>query len=170
MQRVVVIGCMGAGKSIFAERLGLLAGLRVYHLDELFWGEGREPERAQWKKLQEEIASGWSWVIEGNYGATIDIRLKRADTVIFLDFSTLTCFWGVVKRIIISRLGLERRPDIVRGCNERTDLKFLKYAWDFNKKHRKGILSGLLRHPEIATIVLRERREAEGFLKRIEHH
>lgn len=170
MQRVVVIGCMGAGKSVFSARLGRLTGLKLHHLDRLFWRKGCEPGRREWYELQEKIVAEESWIIEGNYGSTIGLRLRRADTVIFLDYSSLSCFLGVLKRIVFSRLGLERRPDIVEGCNERTDLKFLRYAWDFNGKHRKGILSGLKKYPGVDTIILGDRKESEKFLGSLQAH
>ncbi len=169
MQRVVVIGCMGAGKSIFSERLSRLTGLKLYHLDRLFWNPGGTgKERKEWQQIQEEIVAGSSWIVEGNYGATIDVRLKRADTAIFLDFSTLSCFMGVVKRAVLSRIGIEKRHDIVAGCNERLDTKFLRYAWSFNKKHRKGILKGLSSYPNVELIVLKKRKDADRFLREIE--
>ncbi len=169
MRRIVVIGCMGAGKSVFSERLSGLTGLKLYNLDRLFWKPGGEgTDRKEWLRIQEEIVAGPSWIIEGNYGATIDVRLKRADSVIFLDFSTLSCFLGVIKRALLSKVGIERRRDIVVGCNERLDAKFLRYAWTFNEKHRKGILQGLSRYPNVELIVLRRRRDAERYLSEIE--
>jgi adenylate kinase family enzyme len=169
MQRIVVIGGMGAGKSIFSERLSKAIGLKLYHLDRLFWKSGTNGVgRQEWLRMQEEIVAGASWIVEGNYGATIDVRLKKADTVIFLDFSRLSCFLGVIKRTLLSKIGVKKRAGIVAGCNERLDARFLGYVWNFNKKHRKGILRGLSRYPDIELIVLKRRREAELFLRDIE--
>ncbi len=160
---------MGAGKSVFSERLSRITGLKLYHLDRLFWKPGgKGTGRLEWLAMQEEIVAGPSWIVEGNYGATIDVRLRKADTAIFLDFSTLDCFLGVIKRALLSKIGIERRPDIVAGCNARLDAKFLRYAWTFNKKHRKGILTGLSRYPNIDLVVLNKRDEADGFLNRLE--
>lgn len=168
MKRTVVIGCMGAGKSVFSERLSRITCLKLYNLDRLFWKpSGKGTDRPEWLAMQEEIVAGPSWIVEGNYGATIDVRLKKADTAIFLD-STLDCFLGVIKRALLSKVGIERRSDIVAGCNERLDAKFLRYAWTFNRKHRKGILKGLSRYPNIDLVVLKGRKEAEGFLSRLE--
>lgn len=169
MQRVVVIGCMGAGKSVFSERLSRLTGLKLYHLDRLFWDpDGKGADRQEWLHIQEEVVAGPAWIVEGNYGATIDIRLKRADTAIFLDFSTFSCFLGVIKRAVLSKIGVEKRRDIVAGCNERLDAKFLRYAWTFNKKHRKGILKGLSGYQNVELVVLKRREDADRFLRKIE--
>ncbi len=169
MQRIVVIGCMGAGKSVFSERLSRITGLKLYHLDRLFWtADGKGTDRQEWLQMQEEIVSGPAWIVEGNYGSTIDVRLKRADTAIYLDFSRLSCFLGVLKRALLSRIGIGRRGDIVAGCNERLDAKFLSYAWTFNKKHREGILKGLAGYPNVKLIVLKRREDAERFLREME--
>lgn len=165
MQRIVIIGCTGAGKSVFAQKLSRLLGLKLHHLDSLFWQGRREPDRNEWFRIQEEITNQPSWIIEGNYGATIDVRLKRADTAIFLDFSTVSCVLGLLKRIVLSKIGLEKRPDIIPGLNERIDTKLLQDALTFNRKHRKGILKGIERYSHIQLITLRNRREAEQFLR-----
>ena len=169
MQRIVVIGCMGAGKSVFSERLSRITSLKLFHLDRLFWKPGgKGAGRQEWLRIQEEIVAGPSWIVEGNYGATIDVRLRRADTAIFLDFSTVSCFLGVIKRALLSKIGIEKRRDIVAGCNERLDAKFLRYAWTFNKKHREGILKGLSGYPNVKLVVLRRREDADRFLREME--
>lgn len=166
MQRVVVIGCSGAGKSAFARELRRLLGIRLYHLDELLWRKpGACLDRHDWLRVQEEIADGPSWIMEGNYGGTIDARLRRADTVIFLDYSAASCLAGLLKRILLSRLGIEKRGTVVRGCNDRFTLRLLREAVSFRRKHRRGILSGIARFPSIRLIHLRNRRETVAFLE-----
>ncbi len=166
MERIVIIGCIGAGKSVFSERLSRITGLKLFTLDRLFWdADGKGKDRFQWREIQDEITSGASWIIEGNYGATIDLRLQRADTVIFMDYSPLRCLCGLLRRILTARLHPARRTGIVRGCNERVDLKLLKYAWTFNSKHRKGIIKGAAAYPNVRLITLRRRKEAEAFLQ-----
>ncbi len=159
---------MGAGKSIFSERLSRITGLELHHLDRLFWKSSEKGTgRREWIEAQEKIVSGEAWIVEGNYGATISLRLSRADTVIYLDFPTLSCFLGVIRRALLSRAGLIRKADIVEGCNDRLDSKFLRYALTFNRKHRKGILKGLSAYPHINLIVLKKRGEAERYLRRL---
>ncbi len=168
MERIVIIGCIGAGKSVFSERLSRITGLKLFTLDSLFWGpDGKEKDRIRWREIQEEITAGDSWIVEGNYGATIDLRLRRADTVIFMDFSSIRCLCGLVRRILAATLHPGRRPGVVRGCNERFDLKLLKYAWTFNRKHRYGILKGVAGYPNVRLITLRRRKESEAFLREV---
>jgi len=86
--RVAVIGCGGAGKSRLALALGRRLDLPVVHLDEHYWRPGWQPtDPSAWRALQERLVSRHSWVIDGNYLSTIDLRLGAADTVVFLDLS-----------------------------------------------------------------------------------
>ncbi len=169
MQRIAVIGSIGSGKSVFSQRLSDLTGLRLYHLDRLFWaGEGAgTPGREEWLKLQKEITSGDRWIIEGNYGATIDVRLKRCDTVIYFDFGTGRSLCGYIRRVALSQMGVEKRRDVVEGCNAGFNRKLLKYVLTFNKKHREGILKGIARYPNVSTVILSSRKEADAFLNEL---
>lgn len=168
MKRIVVVGGYGAGKSVFAERLGELTGIPVHHLDILFWqDEAARADRNKWLDVIDSISSGPSWIIDGNYGATVDLRLRRADTVVYFDFPPVICMLNVLKRAALSRLGIERRPDIVSGCNERLDLQFFRYVWTFNQKHRKGLLKGIEGYPNLRSVIIRNRREAEEFLAHV---
>jgi adenylate kinase family enzyme len=86
MKRVLVLGSGGAGKSTFARRLGDLLNIEVKHLDKFYWRSGwTEPAKDEWLKIVNELTRGDSWIIDGNYGGTIEARLERCDTVVFLD-------------------------------------------------------------------------------------
>lgn len=96
MERIAVVGSGGAGKSTFSSALGERLDLPVVHLDEHFWKPGWvETPRADWRTRQEELFDSDSWIADGNYGGTLDVRLLRADTVIIFAFSRLTCVLGV---------------------------------------------------------------------------
>jgi adenylate kinase family enzyme len=87
MQRIAIIGSAGTGKSTLARRLGELTGLNVIHLDALYWRPGWvAPPDEEWDTIVEEIASQENGITDGNYGRTMEPRLERADTVVFLDF------------------------------------------------------------------------------------
>jgi adenylate kinase family enzyme len=101
MERVVILGRGGAGKSTLAATLGAVAGLPVIELDQHFWGPGLEatpPE--QWAAVQEEFARADQWIMDGDLGPydVLDIRLRRADTVVLLDYSFWRCAWRAIRR------------------------------------------------------------------------
>jgi hypothetical protein len=86
MRRALVIGISGAGKSTFSKRLAEATRLPLIHLDREFWQPGwnvtlREPWRAKVKQL----AQRESWIMDGNFDSSLDLRLPRADTVFWFD-------------------------------------------------------------------------------------
>ena len=166
MERVVIIGCGGAGKSTLARSLGEKTGLPVVHLDKLFWKPG-------WVESTREEIDGiiqWEirkdrWIIDGNYNRTLTMRMERCDTVIYLDFSRFACLWGVMKRILTTHGTV--RPDMGAGCPERFDLEFLKWVWNFNKTKRKQYYELLNSLEDKNVIILRSRREVNAFVKNL---
>ncbi len=94
MQRVVVLGRGGAGKSTAAVELGRITGLPVVELDEHFWGPDLAPLSVQeWTRRQQELAAGPRWIMDGDLGPydAPAARLMRADTVLILDFGLVRC-------------------------------------------------------------------------------
>lgn len=101
MERVVILGRGGAGKSTLAATLGTVTGLPVIELDRHFWGPGLEatpPE--QWAAVQDELARTDRWIMDGDLGPydVLEIRLRRADTVVVLDYSFWRCAWRAIRR------------------------------------------------------------------------
>ena len=142
MERVLIIGCGGAGKSHLARRLADVSGLPLIHLDAEYWQPGWvEPGKAQWRERVRGLSQGRRWIIDGNYGGTLEQRLADADTVFFLDLPTLTCLYGVFERLI--RYRGRTRPDITPGCPERIEWEFLVYILKFRRKSRTHILDAL---------------------------
>jgi adenylate kinase family enzyme len=142
MQRIMIIGSCGAGKSTLARRIQEITKLPLFHLDQYYWSSGwTEAPKDKWKKTVRQLASQPRWIIDGNYGGTMDIRLSNADTVLFLDYPTAKCMYRVLKRILQYRGKV--RPDMVEGCPERFDWSFLHYVLTFNLTRRNGILKKL---------------------------
>lgn len=116
----MIIGCGGSGKSTLATRLGEKLSLPVHHLDRLFWQWGwKELPKDEWRKTQEKLCAEPEWIIDGNYAGTMDVRFVAADTIIYLDVSTLTCLLGAIKRFVC--FYGRTRPDMTEGCPERLE-------------------------------------------------
>ena len=142
MERVLIIGCGGAGKSRLARQLAAMTGLPVIHLDAEFWQPGwMEPDRALWRERVRGLSRDRYWIIDGNYGGTLEQRLADADTVFFLDFPTLTCVYGIFERLI--RFHGRTRPDMTPGCPERVTWEFFLYVLNFRRHSRWRILDAL---------------------------
>lgn len=128
MRRVLLLGSGCAGKTTLALELGQRLKLPVTHLDSLHWTPGwnAAPKAAFERKLKAALARP-AWIIDGSYFSSLAQRLRRADTVVYLDYSRWTCFYRLLKRRIQYRAsrGLTR-PGMPEGCPERI---FGAYAW-----------------------------------------
>ena len=164
MERIIIIGCGGAGKSTLARKLGEMLDLPVVHLDKLFWKPGWvEMEREEFDALIQAELKKEKWIMDGNFNRTLPERIRYCDTIIYLDFSRIACLMGVLKRIITTYGTV--RPDMGEGCPERIDLDFLKWVWNFNKNKRESYYKMLNEVENVETIVLKNRRAVKLFLK-----
>lgn len=166
MERILIIGCGGAGKSTLARQLGEKLNLPVVHLDKLFWKPGwvEESQDEFDRKLALELEKP-RWIIDGNFNRTMPQRLEKCDTLIYLDFSRWTCLLGVVKRIVTTYGTV--RPDMGEGCPERIDLEFLKWVWKYNKDKRQRNYRLLDETTHAEKIVLKNRRMVKQFLNNL---
>lgn len=162
MRRIVVIGCAGAGKSTFSRALGARLGVPVTHLDRLFWQPGwQATQDARWREIQRELVAADAWVLDGNYGSTLDIRVAAADTVIFLDFPRWLCLARVLRRTIASRGRDTQAP----GCPDKVDAEFLRWIWRFRAESRPEALAAIAEHGKQAEqVILGSPREVRAFL------
>ncbi|MGY3715851.1 DNA topology modulation protein [Sutcliffiella cohnii] len=165
MKKIILIGSGGAGKSTLAKHLGEKLGIKVFHLDALLWkpnwvGVPRE-EQIQ---VQNELVKNEQWIIDGNYGATMDIRLQAADTIILLDYHRTICVYRAFKRMVKYRK--KTRPDMGEGCEERIDFSFIKWIWNYPKTKRPEVINKLKQlSKEKNVIVLTTPRETRKFLQ-----
>jgi adenylate kinase family enzyme len=168
-RRVVVTGIAGAGKSTFSRALSAKTGLPVIHLDLHFWKPGWvEPSAAEWREIQRDLMTGDEWILDGNYQATLELRLERADTAVFLD----TAWWVCALRALVR--GVRRRPvgfQLPNGCDEsalrrlRDEWWLALRIWRVHRSERKLELGVLSRHTDqVALYVLRSKRASRDFL------
>lgn len=163
MERVLIIGCGGAGKSTLARQLGEKLNLPVVHLDSIFWLPGWvEMEKNEFDaRIRTEMAKE-TWILDGNYNRTLPERIARCDTIIYLDFSRTACLYGIFKRLL-TNIG-KTRPDMGAGCKEKVDWDFVKWVWNFNKHKREKYYRLLNEAEGVETIVLKNRRMVRRFL------
>ena len=113
-RRILATGMAGSGKSTFSRSLAAKTGLPVIHLDLHFWKPGWvAPSEPEWREKQRGLLAGEAWIADGNYHETLDLRLERADTVVFLD----TPWWVCAGRAFLRGL---RKPvgEMPEGCDD----------------------------------------------------
>lgn len=162
--RILVIGCSGAGKSTLARALSEQLALPLIHLDAVYWLPGwQQPPRAVWRETVASLVADETWVMDGNYAGTFDIRMPRAHVIVFLDLPRLVCLWGILWRPL--RNWGRQRPDMGPGCIERYDWPFVKYVWGFRDTERPKITAALRTLGSEAKLVhLRSRRAVRSLL------
>jgi len=167
LQRILIIGCGGAGKSTLARELNQITQLPLYHLDQLYWSPGN------WEHLSKEefdaelipLLSGERWILDGNYNRTLPLRLERCDTVIYLDYPRHICLFHWLKRVI-TNWG-HAREDMAEGCAEWFDPEFAKWIWNFNRNNRDTIYKLLQQHTHVKKYIFKNTRQLKMFLKRL---
>ena len=166
MERVMIIGCSGAGKTTLARKLGEKTGLPVVHLDQIWWSPGNweHLNREEFDRLLMAEMAKDRWLLDGNYNRTLDLRLERADTVIYLDFSRRQCLRGWIGRVIKNRG--RARADMAPGCTEWFDPEMAGWIWKFNKQNRQRYLEKL-KDWNGAVFIFHNRKEVNRFIERM---
>lgn len=167
MERIMIIGCGGSGKSTLARELGEKTGLPVVHLDQIWWAPGNweHLEREDFdRRLLEEMDKP-RWILDGNFNRTMELRLEKCDTVIYLDYSRWVCLFSWIKRVV-TNWG-KARADMAPGCAEWFDPEMAGWIWNFNKKNRKRYHDLLAQQKGKTIRIFKNRRQLKAFLNSI---
>ncbi len=165
-KRILILGPNGAGKSTLARAIGKRIGIPVVHLDAIYWNPGWVvADRHQFREQVAERASQDDWVMDGNYTSHLDLRMPRAQAVIWLDLPRHVYFSRAVWRLI-RNYGRER-GDVGAGNRERFELSFFRdWVWTYPERSRSRHAELVDNLPEgICGIVLRSRAEVAMFLE-----
>jgi adenylate kinase family enzyme len=163
-RRIMVVGSGGAGKSTFARELAGRTGLPLIHLDRDYWRPGWMPTpHDEWAEHVRELSRGDAWIIDGNYGGSLSIRVQRCDAIVFFDMPRLTCVGGVLQRWLGHRF--RPRPDLPEGCPEKIDMAFLRWIWDYPRNSRPRVAAALqLAEPGVEIVTITRRAQARTIL------
>ena len=165
MERVVVVGCCGSGKSYVAREIGRLTGAPVTHLDAIYYDdEWNTAPMDDFADAQRELVAAPRWVIDGNYNSTLEIRLRACDTVVFVDVPTRSCLWGMVSRQLRHGAGQHS----ANGVYNRINAGVVKYVLGYRRSMRPRVLSKVEAYAGHARVVsLRSRARARQWLAKL---
>lgn len=159
MDRILIIGCAGSGKSTFARKLRDLTGLPFYYLDMLWHKPDRTTiTREEFDAGLQKIMETEKWIMDGNYGRTLEMRLRACDTVFLMDFPVEVCLGGVQ-----SRIG-KKREDMPWTETE-FDEEFRQWILGFPQQDLPIIYTLLDKYKgQKEIIVFKSRKEAEDYI------
>jgi adenylate kinase family enzyme len=160
LKRIIVIGCPGSGKSTFSKKLHQVTQIPLYHLDMLYWNSDKTTvTKTVFRERLNQVIHQKMWIIDGNYGSTMELRLQACDTVFFLDYPLEVCLDGVK-----SRRGKERTDLPWVESDENIDEEFIKFIKEYNTVNRPVVIDLLKRYADKDVFILNSRKDADEFL------
>lgn len=160
MERIMVIGCPGSGKSTLSRALHKITSIPLFHLDMMNWNADRTTvDKEVFRERLSDTVKKSEWIIDGNYGSTIELRLKECDTVIFLDYPLEVCLKGIEER-----RGKERTDMPWVEAEDEEDVEFIEFIKNYNSQSRPQVMELLDKYSHKKIIVFRSREEADEFL------
>jgi len=166
VKKVMVIGCPGSGKSTFSRELHRITRLPLYYLDMMYWNSDRSiVEKPVFLKRLNDALQCSEWIIDGNYGSTMELRLQACDTVFFLDYPTEICLDGIRER------RGKPRPDMpwIEPA-DKEDAEFISFIKSYSVDSRPTVMQLLEKYKNREIHIFKDRTEAGEYLKKLKNN
>lgn len=160
-KRILVLGSSGSGKTTISNQLGRVLNLKTIHLDAHFWKPGwvRTPS-PEWRELVSSLIREESWIMDGTYESTLDLRIPAADAIVLIETSRWTCLWRMLSR----QATVNDQPDAPVGqkldrsiFRQRTALShyanWIRYIWKYPAVTRPFVLDCIRQYGPDKTLV-----------------
>ena len=158
MKKVIVIGCPGSGKSTVSRALHNKTGVPLYHLDMMYWNADKTTvEKSAFLERLSAVLEKDEWIIDGNYGSTMELRMAACDTVIFLDYPLDVCLDGIKKR-----RGKPRSD--MPWIETEEDSEFIEFIKNYNEQQKPKVFELLKKYSDKNIIIFDSREQADAFL------
>ena len=158
MKKIIIIGCPGSGKSTVSRALHNKTGIPLYHLDMMYWNADKTTvEKSVFLERLSDVLEKYEWIIDGNYGSTMELRMAACDTVIFLDYPLDVCLDGIRER-----RGKPRSD--MPWIETEEDAEFIGFIKNYNERQKPKVLELLEKYDDKNIIILRSREQADAFL------
>jgi len=160
MKKIIIIGSPGSGKSTFARKLHDITGIPLFYLDMMYWNADKTtvPKSVFRERLQNTMTKD-CWIIDGNYGSTMEERLQQCDTVFFLDYTTEVCLDGIAKRKGKVRADMPWVEEI-----DEDDGKFITFIKEYNIVSRPKVMTLLDSYSDRDIFIFKNRDDARKYL------
>lgn len=159
MKKVIVIGCCGSGKSTFARHLHACIRIPLFHLDQLNWNADKTTvEKTVFLKRVKEVIEKDTWIIDGNYGSSMEMRMQACDTVFFLDYPVDICIQGIYDRVGKVRTDMP-------WVEDEADEDLIEFVKNYEKEDRPEVLNLLSKYKEKDIHIFHTRKEANAYLE-----
>ncbi|MBC7774990.1 MAG: AAA family ATPase [Phycisphaerae bacterium] len=167
-KRILILGSGGSGKTTFTRKLAAKTQLPVYHLDALHWKPNwTAPNKAAWQYQVADLVQENSWIIDGSYFGTLNLRLPRAELIVFLDMPNWRCIWNILKRRVqYAQFRGKIRPGMPPECPETLYFSFLKWVWQYPRHDKPKVFEAIEKWkiPEANVLVFKSYEAMEKFL------
>ena len=158
MKKIIVIGCPGSGKSTVSRALHNKTGIPLYHLDMMYWNADRTTvENSVFLERLSAVLEKDEWIVDGNYGSTMELRMAACDTVIFLDYPLDVCLDGIRER------SGKPRSDMP-WIETEEDLEFIEFIKSYSEQQKPKVLELLEKYGDKNIVIFKSREEADAFL------
>ena len=158
MRKVIVIGCPGSGKSTVSRALHNKTSIPLYHLDMMYWNADKTTvEKSVFLERLSAVLEKDEWIIDGNYGSTMELRMVACDTVIFLDYPLKICLDGIKER-----RGKPRSD--MPWIETEEDAEFIEFIKNYEEQQKPKVLELLKKHSDKSIIIFKSREQADAFL------
>ena len=158
MKKIIVIGCPGSGKSTVSRALHNKTGIPLYHLDMMYWNADKTTvDKSVFLGRLSAVLAKDEWIIDGNYGSTMELRMAACDTVIFLDYPRDVCLDGIKER-----RGKPRSD--MPWVETEEDEEFIEFIKSYNEQQKPKVLELLEKYSDKNIVIFKSREEADAFL------
>lgn len=162
MQKTIIIGCPGSGKTTFAKKLSQLTNLPLIHLDAIWHKPDRTHiSREEFDEILSKILSKKQWIIDGNYNRTMEMRMKYCDTIILFELDSETCLQGATERLSVQR-------DDMPWIDSKLDIRLQQEIEEFSEKVLPDIYALINKYgANKEVIVFTSRKQADDYLSQL---
>jgi adenylate kinase family enzyme len=161
-KRILVLGPCGSGKTCLTRDLSRILDLPAIHLDARFWHPGWiSTPQPEWRRVVSSLIREKSWIMDGTYESTLDLRIPAAEAIIMLNRPRWLCLWRVVRRSLIYRN--KPRPDAPSG--QPIDIAYLRYIWRYPRQTDTLVRALIEQHgPQIPVLRLDKQENTGSFI------